>query len=197
MNVAVAIERSPREHIRRVALALFVEQGFQAVSLRQLASAAGMQAGSLYHHFESKQALLFELIESYETDLLRALPSGKSTDTTDPFKALVGFVRGYLQFSLRQALRARLTRLEFRCLQPEQQLCIRQLRRIGEQRLATILNHGIMLQVFKPLSVDTLVAGLLSLLNEAGAWSGPHLSTSAVIDLHMKMISGALLPTAG
>jgi AcrR family transcriptional regulator len=196
MSVAERICTSPREHVRNVALDLFVEQGFQAVSLRQLASAAGMQPGSLYNHFESKQALLFELIESYETELLQALPRSKSLDP-DPHKTLGIFVRAFLHFTLRQAQRSRLTRMEFRCLEPEQQLYIQHLRTTCTQRLAAILDHGIERRVFKPVAVDTLVPCLLSLLNDAGNWFGPHVSMTAAVELNMKMIGGALLPSAG
>ena len=194
MPVAETLCTSPREHIRNVALCLFVEQGFQAVSLRQLASAAGMQAGSLYNHFESKQALLFELIESYETELLHALPTFKSTGA-DPLKALGIFVRTHLHFTLRQDQRSRLTRMEFRCLEQEQQVHIQHLRTACSQRLTAILHHGIERQVFKPVPVNTLVPCLLSLLNDAGNWFGPHLSMTAAVELQMKMIGGALLPT--
>ena len=40
-------------------------------SLQQIADAAGILAGSLYHHFESKEAILVELIRLYHADLDR------------------------------------------------------------------------------------------------------------------------------
>lgn len=77
---------SPHQLVRQVALTLFSELGFHNVSLRKLASALGMQPGSLYHHIEGKQELLFELIDEYETDLLDAikidLPTGGSPTTS-------------------------------------------------------------------------------------------------------------------
>ncbi|BBX56393.1 hypothetical protein MSHO_17380 [Mycobacterium shottsii] len=38
-------------------------------SLREIADAAGILPGSLYHHFESKEAILIELIRRYQDDL--------------------------------------------------------------------------------------------------------------------------------
>lgn len=195
MAVAERISLSPRDHVRNVALSLFVEQGYQAVSLRQLASAVGMQAGSLYNHFESKQALLYDLIESYESELLHALPKLKLQET-DPLKALGLFVRSYLHFTLRQGQRSWLARMEFRCLEPAQQLSIQRLRAACAQRLAAILKQGIQHQVFKPVVVDTLVSCLVSLLNDTANWFGPHLSMATAVELNMKMIGGPLLPTA-
>lgn len=43
-----------RERIVNAAAVLFREQGYAAVSLRQIASEAGVTTGSVYHHFASK-----------------------------------------------------------------------------------------------------------------------------------------------
>jgi Transcriptional regulator len=51
------------ERLRETALGLFCARGYHATSLRDLARELGVQAGSLYHHIESKQALLFDIME--------------------------------------------------------------------------------------------------------------------------------------
>src|SRR6202008_2696942 len=38
-------------------------KGFRATSTRDIAAAAGMQSGSPFYHFKSKQALLFAVME--------------------------------------------------------------------------------------------------------------------------------------
>ena len=52
-----------RARILDVAAALFVEQGYDATSLRQIADAVGMKAGSLYYHFDSKGDLLTAVLD--------------------------------------------------------------------------------------------------------------------------------------
>ncbi len=42
---------------------LFSNQGYASVSLRAIATAAGMKAGSVYYHFESKQAIVIEILD--------------------------------------------------------------------------------------------------------------------------------------
>ncbi|MCS4061346.1 MULTISPECIES: TetR/AcrR family transcriptional regulator [Pseudomonas] len=59
-----------RDRLLEGASALFAAYGYQAISIRDLAGHLQIKPGSLYHHIESKQALLFELIESSMTDLL-------------------------------------------------------------------------------------------------------------------------------
>jgi len=55
-----------------VALAaeLFAERGYRATTVREIADAAGVLSGSLYHHFDSKESIIDELLSNYLEDLL-------------------------------------------------------------------------------------------------------------------------------
>ena len=53
-----ATEAAGRRRIMDEAATLFLQQGFDGTSLRHIADAAGMKAGSLYYHFSSKNDLL-------------------------------------------------------------------------------------------------------------------------------------------
>ncbi|MBI3227207.1 MAG: TetR/AcrR family transcriptional regulator [Mycolicibacterium cosmeticum] len=59
-----------RTEILRTANDVIAASGLRA-SLQQIADAAGILAGSLYHHFESKEAILAELTRRYHADLDR------------------------------------------------------------------------------------------------------------------------------
>ena len=52
-----------RGELLRTAAKLFRRQGFDATSTRDIAAAAGMQSGSPFYHFKSKQALLYAVME--------------------------------------------------------------------------------------------------------------------------------------
>jgi AcrR family transcriptional regulator len=54
-----------REELLRVAASVFAEKGFANATVREIAERAGMLSGSLYYHFESKDAMLEELLRSY------------------------------------------------------------------------------------------------------------------------------------
>jgi len=43
---------------QRVALALFIEQGYEATSLRQIADRLGINKASLYYHFKNKEEIV-------------------------------------------------------------------------------------------------------------------------------------------
>jgi AcrR family transcriptional regulator len=53
-----------RERIIEEAMRLFVRKGFFAASIADIAAAVGMTKGALYHHFESKDAIFFAVIET-------------------------------------------------------------------------------------------------------------------------------------
>jgi AcrR family transcriptional regulator len=59
-----------RSEILEAAASLIASSGLRT-SLQEIAAAAGILPGSLYHHFESKDAILIELIRRYHADLDR------------------------------------------------------------------------------------------------------------------------------
>lgn len=55
------IEKSKREEIVCAATRLFQQRGYHATSVKEIAEAAGILKGSIYHHINSKEELLFEI----------------------------------------------------------------------------------------------------------------------------------------
>lgn len=58
-----------REDIERAALALFAERGFHGTSVPDLASAAGVGAGTIYRHFENKEGVVNALYQRWKIQL--------------------------------------------------------------------------------------------------------------------------------
>lgn len=63
-------DQTRRNEILQTAASLIASSGLRT-SLQQIADAAGIQPGSLYHHFESRDAILLELMRQYHADLDR------------------------------------------------------------------------------------------------------------------------------
>jgi AcrR family transcriptional regulator len=59
--MATGIGRDTREAILDSALDLFVEKGYEATSLREVAARVGISKAALYHHFPSKGDILVAL----------------------------------------------------------------------------------------------------------------------------------------
>src|SRR3954453_16417799 len=61
-------EGARREEVLETAATLFASSGLRT-SLKEIADAAGILPGSLYHHFDSKEAIIVELVRRYQDDL--------------------------------------------------------------------------------------------------------------------------------
>lgn len=51
-------KRETRRHVRETALGLFVERGFEHVTIAEVAAAAGVSANTVYNYFETKENLV-------------------------------------------------------------------------------------------------------------------------------------------
>ncbi len=58
----MAADVKKKEQILVAAQRLFCERGYQATSVRDIAEAVGLQGGSLYAHVESKDDLLWDIV---------------------------------------------------------------------------------------------------------------------------------------
>ena len=63
-----------------VAAKLFAERGFKNTTVRDIADAAGILSGSLYHHFDSKEAMVDELLDSFQTALWQQYDAIEASD---------------------------------------------------------------------------------------------------------------------
>ncbi|MFJ9427029.1 TetR/AcrR family transcriptional regulator [Streptomyces sp. NPDC101249] len=58
-----------RDEIRRAALELFTDRGFDATSTRDIAQVLGINQSTLYYHFKSKDDIVRSLLEGRRRDL--------------------------------------------------------------------------------------------------------------------------------
>ena len=60
-----------RDEIVRIAAQLFARRGFEATTIREIAKAANILSGSLYHHFDTKEDILREAVTPAISELRR------------------------------------------------------------------------------------------------------------------------------
>ncbi|MDP2496868.1 MAG: TetR/AcrR family transcriptional regulator [Candidatus Palauibacterales bacterium] len=90
-----------REDILNSACDLYLAEGLEGFSMRQLARRVGVTAPALYRHYENKEAVLAEVVgEAYER-LLRYLSRALEGDT--PVERFRRAGRAYLDFALENA----------------------------------------------------------------------------------------------
>ncbi|WP_242497713.1 TetR/AcrR family transcriptional regulator [Microbacterium protaetiae] len=85
-----------REQILQVAVMLFIEQGYDATSVAQLAERLGLTKSALYHHFASKEELLSVALEQALGGLEAVLETDQATAGTAA-ERLAAVLRGAVQ----------------------------------------------------------------------------------------------------
>jgi AcrR family transcriptional regulator len=61
--------RTRREELLAIAGEVFARKGFRNTTVRDIADAAGILSGSLYHHFDSKESMVDELLVPFQDEL--------------------------------------------------------------------------------------------------------------------------------
>jgi AcrR family transcriptional regulator len=93
-------KRRTRQQIADVAWRLFEQRGFDAVSVAEIARAAEVSEATVFNYFPAKEDLVYELMASYEDEVLTAVgsrPDGRSVVAA--FGAYVVEPRGLLTSS--------------------------------------------------------------------------------------------------
>lgn len=106
--VATQAERTAATTSSVVAAArdLFARQGWAGTSMEEVARAAGVTKGGLYHHFKDKTALLAAVYEDQERRSVQHLLERSGELADDPLAALLAGSRAFLEECLDPTFRA-------------------------------------------------------------------------------------------
>ena len=164
---------------------LFREKGFERTSLKEIAEACNMLPGSLYYRYNSKEALLVELMRR-GVDLVTAEVESAYASSDDPVERLRLCINAHLRALLVDSDAVYVLLFEWRALGPEAREEIIELRDQYESLWAEILETMIEQGVIRK-NVDGRLLRLIGLgaLNWVATWfdpSGVH-SLDAIGDL--------------
>lgn len=173
--------------VRTAALQLFAEHGFAAVSMRQIASAVGVQAGALYNYTADKQSLLFDLMKTHMQDVLAAVPD---TAHLTPTQQLESFVRFHIAFHHHRPEEVFIAYMELRNLTSDNFEIIEELRRSYEARLQGILARGIATDAFAVEDAKIATFAVIAMLTGVNTWfkEGGRLSLADVQEQYWHMV---------
>jgi AcrR family transcriptional regulator len=173
-------ERSPmEERIIASAVALFAEQGFDATTVQQVVDRAQVTKGALYHYFDAKDDLLYEiyhaLIGTQTADLeeivARGLPAAETVRA-----ALVNVVRTTVDRLLEAAVFFR----EVQKLDADRMAAFRADRRRYHESFRTVIADGQANGEFAAVvPPDTVVQIAMGVVNQLPVWYRPDGPKSA------------------
>lgn len=181
------------EAIRAVGTRLIWRHGFEAMSLRRLAAEVGVQPGSLYNHFETKQALLFDIVESHMEALTQRLDEAL-VGHEGPRDRLLAFAAFHARYHMTRRMQVYVANSELRSLEPENRARIVEMRRAYERRLETILETGRDAGLFRVDDLKITTFALISMMTGICEWYQPdgRLSEAELVKLHVDMVLRAV-----
>jgi TetR/AcrR family transcriptional regulator, transcriptional repressor for nem operon len=84
-----------RDRIVLTALELFAVKGYASTSVADILAAAEVNAGSVYHFFEGKQALLLEVLDTYRAGIEPMLLAPAWEGVDDPIERVFALLAAY------------------------------------------------------------------------------------------------------
>jgi AcrR family transcriptional regulator len=172
--------RSPvEERIIAAAVTLFAEQGFDATAVQQIVDRAEVTKGALYHYFDSKDDLLFEIyhsligVQNADLDAITARGLG-AADTLR--EILVAVVRTTVDRVAEAAVFFR----EAHKLDADRAASYRADRRRYHEGVLAVVERGQADGEFNPdLPADTAVQVAMGVVNQLPVWYRPDGPKSA------------------
>ena len=188
--------QNTRMLVRQNAERLFAQHGYAAVSMRQLASAVGVQVGTIYNYTKDKQALLFTIMSEHMSELLLAW-SGVGC-LNDPTEQLSQFLNFHLDYHLARRDAVFIAYMELRNLNDANFLKIEALRRQYEDALEAILVSGKDTQVFDIADTRITTLAIIGMLTEVITWYRPdgRLKLHQVKSHYREMVLRMVMPSA-
>lgn len=174
--------------ITDVALALFAERGYAAVSMRAIAQGVGIQVGALYNHFATKQDVLTRVMIEHMQELLEAWDDVLQEAQT-PVEKLEAFVRFHVRYHMTRHDEVFTSFMELRSLEAENYAQLEALRKRYEYAVRDILTEGTKNGDFEVQDPHVSAMALLAMLTGVTVWFKPNgrLDMQEVEEIYLAM----------
>ena len=158
--------------IRTTAIRLMVEHGYEAMTLRQLAEAVGIQAGSVYRYFGAKDKLLADIMIGHMETVLAALKE-RLDRVEGPSLQLQAFVDFHIRYHIEKQAEVFLATMELRSLAEEPRAQVLALRQAYEREVVGILTAGMAAGVFAASDAAVSSFAIIGMLTSVCQWYRP------------------------
>jgi AcrR family transcriptional regulator len=187
-----------KDTIRQAAIDLFYRKGYFAASISEIAAASGIRKASLYHHYESKEALLFAILKIIMDDLMAFLEASLA-GVVDIEARMRAAVRGHVQFHLRRQKENFIANSELRGLTEAHYQDIVRRRDAYERVFQEIIGSGRRQRVFAPGDDKILSYAILTLCTAGASWFKPdgRLTVDEIAEIYENFIISGLKRAEG
>ncbi len=186
---------SRRDILLQEAAHLFREKGYPGANLRELARRAGIQGGSIYHHFASKQEILFQLMDQTMSDMIERLTQRLSGAQT-PLEKLRITVHFHIEYHVTGPDQTYITDEELRNLEPDNYLRVVAKRDRYQKIIEEILSAGKAEEGWLLDEPKLYTRALIKMCAGVSTWfkSGGALNVAQIAEAYANLFCNGLLP---
>ncbi len=182
---------SPREdQVRAAALRLFKEKGYHATSMRDIATAVGINKGSLYSYIHSKEDLLIPVFERAMGVLLEQIEQITADASLSPTERLKRAIHAHVSAVANNLDVLTVYLSEWRQLAAESLATNRGQRERYAELFHQILRDGVAAGEFRSMDTRIVMLGMIGMSNYLFRWYRPdgRLTPSQVADELIEMV---------
>lgn len=162
------MEGTRRHDIIKTAAQLFKEKGYSAVTMRDLATAMGMKAASLYNHISSKQDILKAIILSLAEEFTQGMYGIKHSEHTS-IQKLQHIVALHVDITTRNPFGMASLNNDWMHLEEELEYYLK-LRKGYENDFVAIIEAGISSREIVDANPEVVMFSMLSTLRSLYLW---------------------------
>lgn len=162
------------EEILAAASEIFLEKGYEAASLQDIASAVGILKGSVYYYIKTKEDLLYELVRRAQAERMPTLVEDDELGSSPAPVRLRAFIDRWMAETDQQRIWNIVAERDFRKLSARRLKAVIDRRDRFSEFVKSIIDQGVAEGNFDP-DVDTSVATntIFELMNTSRMWYQP------------------------
>jgi AcrR family transcriptional regulator len=187
-----------RDEIVAAAARTFARDGYAAVGMRDVAEAVGIRGASLYHHFTSKEEILYAICLTVTQE-----PNDHNLPLLDapgtPTQRLAALVRAHLEHLHRRRVEYLVGLHELAALTPEHRAVVDEHRRYYQRRVRDVVTAGMATGEFGVPDARLAAFAMCDMLNGLSHWfhDDGQLGLEDVVVGYVDLIVGRLLGPVG
>lgn len=177
---------------------LMFDQGYHAMSMRDVARRVHIQTASVYYHYSSKQAMLFDLMSRTMADLTAATENAVTASAADPVSQLTAAVHAHIAFHINRRKESFLADSELRSLTVDNRATVNLWRDRYERVFRRILEAGIESGHFRQTNLRVALSALMAISTGVASWYTPsgQLNIGEVADAIVDLFLTGMLVTS-
>ena len=160
--------------ITDAAIAAMSEHGYHGTSVRDIAERAGMSSAALYHHFASKQELLFRITDRGIEALVRATEEALRAAPHDPAERLRAIVRVHVLSHIENQSGSFIGNSEIRSLEPPNRAVIVSKRDQQKRIFHRVVLDGVERGVFSTPYPREATMAIVTMCTAVAQWYRPE-----------------------